>query len=216
MSKNFKTKISVLVALGILSVPTLVSANELQSESLIQSPHISQENQIDFQSEIDQLLEGIDVNSLTSEEYSNLVKTKLEAQGFTVEDIKVANNSYARSARKSCPGKYKCDGKCLGRKCGIYKVQKISVYYSLADCRKIATQAHNFSSATNVLKFLSAIGKKPVPAFFLSQYGNHLSSFKNFWEGAAARGKGVSFQYEYCIHVTQSSSFARNSKIVYR
>ncbi|OSB07985.1 hypothetical protein B2H97_16075 [Paraclostridium bifermentans] len=216
MSKSLKTKVSVLVALGILSVPTLVSANEFQSENLTQSAPISQENQIDFQSEIDQLLEGIDVNSLSAEEYSNLVKTKLEEQGFTVQDITVTSNAYARSARKSCPGKYKCDGKCLGRKCGIYKVQKISVYYSLADCRKIANQAHNFSSATNVLKFLSAVGKKPVPGFFLSQYGSHLSSFKNFWEGAASRGKGVSFEYEYCIHVTQSSSFARNSRVIYK
>lgn len=205
---------SIAIALiGItLSTPVISNVNALNKD--LESISINSNGNFDIQDEIDNIIGTKDVNSMTKEEYTNLVKNIFESMGCTVEELEVEEIN--PHARKACTGKLKCDGKCTGRKCGIWRVQKISTYYSLSDCKQIVAKADAMGAAAEMSKVLTTLGKKPIPSFILGQYGKHVRNLKSFYQTAVKKGKGVSFEYEYCVHVTQSSSFSRNSKIVYK
>lgn len=207
-------KLLVLLVLCMFCMPTIASAYEDNS----QIPSFS-----DIPSEVENTIKGIDINSISNEKFYDTVKNGLENQGFIVEEL--SNNNvrlYKRSVNtraytyKACKGKMKCDGTCNGRKCGIWKVQKIRTYYSLSDCKEVVKRARYAKQASNISSFLLGIGKKSVPASIIRTYGNTMGDYITFFNNAVSKGKGVSFDYEFCITTVNASSFARNSSYTYR
>lgn len=213
INKKTMSKAMAIAIAGItISTPILNASHAMEKSS--ENNIINENGYFNIQDEIDNIIGEVDVNSMTKEEYSDLVKYVFESMGCTVEELEIEETN--PHARKACTGKLKCDGKCSGRKCGIWKVQKVSTYYSLSDCKQIVKQANAVSATTEMARVLAKLGKKPIPGFILGQYGKHVKNLKSFYQTAVNKGKGVSFEYEFCVHVTQSSSFARNSKVVYK
>lgn len=205
--KNMSKSIAIALAGITIITPALgiVHASELNTTSKIN------ENII-----ISNIDNNVDVNSLSNEEFAQMIKSNLIKNGATVEDVEIKESDINERAFKACKGKNKCDGTCTGRKCGIWKVQKVRVRYTNSEAKKVYEKARFVNIAARMGGLVMDAVGKPIPGVILAAYGDSVGSFRPIFKKAIDKKTGVTFEYEYCIHVINASSFGRNSRTIYK
>lgn len=123
------------------------------------------------------------------------------------------NLSYAQTGR-GCVGKYSCYG-CKKSNCQVYKVQKITTYYTIADCKKVVARANATSNASTVASIFVGAKSNTLGAL-IGLYGGSVSRTAEIFKTAIAKGKGLEVSYEYVITKVNASSFARKSSYRFR